>query len=75
MTPRIKKLVGTVVIVPVLFVYFFAAAVLGALLPHNILLQLVYFIAAGLAWIFPMKWAMQWMSAEPKEAAAPTDPV
>ena len=64
MPPRIKKLIGFALFLPLLIVYFFAAAALGEQVPDNQLLKAGYFLAAGVAWAFPAKFLIQWMHAE-----------
>ena len=64
MPPRIKKLVGFMGLLPILVLYFFAAAALGELIPNNQLLKVIYYLIAGIAWAFPVKYLMFWMNAE-----------
>lgn len=68
MPPRIKKLIGFAAFLPVLMLYFFAAAALGELVPNNQLLKAAYFLVAGIAWALPTKYLITWMNAEPKAA-------
>lgn len=68
MTPRIKKLIGFALFLPVLTLYFFAAAALGERVPNHQLLKAAYFLAAGVAWAFPAKYLMAWMNAGAKNA-------
>ncbi|MGF1545123.1 MAG: DUF2842 domain-containing protein [Parvularculaceae bacterium] len=70
MPPRVKKLIGLAVFLPYFAVYLFAAAALGERVPQVWPLQVVYYVAAGLAWAWPLKRAMVWMNAEPASAAA-----
>ncbi|MBI1364805.1 MAG: DUF2842 domain-containing protein [Alphaproteobacteria bacterium] len=72
MEPRQKKLIALIILVPGLVAYAGAAGALGAALPHTTLLQLPYYITAGIAWIFPARWLIQWAEREPK--AAPDRP-
>jgi len=65
MPPRIKKLIGFAVFLPVLAVYFFAAAALGERVPNIQLLKAPYYLIAGIAWAFPTKYLITWMNAEP----------
>ncbi|MEM6414296.1 MAG: DUF2842 domain-containing protein [Pseudomonadota bacterium] len=62
MAPRYRKLVGTFAILPYLFIYLFAAAALGDLLPRFWLSDLVYFAIAGSVWVFPLKYLLKWMT-------------
>ena len=69
MSPRVKKLIGFSLFLPVLMIYFFAAAALGERVPDNQALKAVYFLAAGIAWAFPAKHLMSWMNRDPASAA------
>lgn len=69
MSPRIKKLIGFFVFLPLLALYFFAAAALSELIPNNQLLKAPYFLVAGIAWAFPARYLMRWMEADPKGEA------
>lgn len=63
MTARTRKLIGTVGLLVFLGVYAWAAAAIGAgritLASHW--LQLAYFLAAGLLWVFPAGLLIRWM--------------
>jgi len=65
MPPRLKKLIGFLLFLPFLMLYFFAAAALGERVPDIQLLKAAYFLAAGIAWALPAKYLMAWMDAEP----------
>ncbi len=65
MPPRFKKLAGFAIFLPALMLYFFAAAALGERLPDLQLLKAAYFLIAGIAWAFPAKFLMDWMTADP----------
>jgi uncharacterized protein YqgC (DUF456 family) len=65
MPARIKKLIGTAILLPALMLYFFAAAALGELVPNHQFLKAVYYLAAGVAWAFPTKYFIGWMNADP----------
>lgn len=66
MSPRVKKLIGFAAFLPLLIAYFFAAAALGERVPNHQLLKALYYLIAGVAWAFPMKYLIAWMNAEPK---------
>lgn len=68
MTPRIKKLIGTLVIVVWLVIYVFFAAGFGRLiLPHAAwYTALLYYAIAGTLWIVPIGLLFPWMMREPK---------
>ncbi len=64
MKPRVKKLLGLVVLLPAVTIYFFAAAALSEVLPANTLMKTVYFVIAGVVWAFPVKYLIFWMNSE-----------
>ncbi len=66
MRPRIKKLIGIFILLPYFIAYAFAAAALGEQVPDFWLLKLLYFMVAGIVWVFPVKYLMMWMNAEPQ---------
>lgn len=63
MNARIRKLVGTVAILALLFVYVWAAAAIGSgrIAEAHGLIQLVYFLVAGLLWVIPAGLLIRWM--------------
>ncbi|MEM9168789.1 MAG: DUF2842 domain-containing protein [Pseudomonadota bacterium] len=63
MSPRIKKLIGTAVLLPVIVIYALGAMLLADFVPTFWVFQLVYFLVAGVAWAFPLKYLMKWMNA------------
>ncbi|HXI87934.1 MAG TPA: DUF2842 domain-containing protein, partial [Parvularculaceae bacterium] len=65
MAPRRKKLIALFILIPGLAAYAGAAGALGAMLPHQTLLLLAYYIAAGLAWIAPARFLLRWAEADP----------
>jgi hypothetical protein len=67
MTPRIKKLIGVVLILIWLVVYAFIAMNIGiAVLPNaHWLVELLYYAVVGLAWIIPIGLLLPWMHREP----------
>lgn len=64
MSPRIKKLVALIVLLPCLVAYFFAAAALGERVPNTQLLKVPYYIVAGIAWAFPVRYLIMWANRE-----------
>lgn len=66
MPPRIKKLIGIAITLPYLGVYLFAAAALGERAPAFWPVQLIYYMVAGVIWVFPLKNLMNWMAAPAK---------
>lgn len=61
MTVRTKKLVGSLVLIFGLIVYIVLASQIGARLPHIMLVELPFYVIAGLAWIFPARSIIAWM--------------
>ena len=63
MRQRQRKLLGTVILLVFLAVYSAVAALAGAgLLPDSSkLLQLVFYVVAGLAWTLPAGILIKWM--------------
>jgi hypothetical protein len=68
MTPRRKKLIGTVVILIWVPLYALIAMRVGiSVLPGaHPLVELLYYAIAGTAWIIPIGLMLPWMSRETK---------
>ncbi|HEY2836105.1 MAG TPA: DUF2842 domain-containing protein [Rhizomicrobium sp.] len=68
MTPHIKKLIGTVLMLIWLVVYALVVMGLAArILPHAAwYVSLIFYAAAGLLWMVPIGLALPWMYAEPE---------
>lgn len=68
MTPRIKKLIGT--IVTLVWIVFYAGLVMGVavrVLPHaNGFLVFLFYALAGTLWIIPVGLMLPWMYREAK---------
>ena len=66
MPPRLRKLIGTVILVA--FVSFYALTVMtlaSAKLPGtNGLVQLVFYVVAGLLWVIPAAFLIKWMARD-----------
>jgi hypothetical protein len=65
LSPHAKKLIGLVVLLPALLLYFGAVVTLAERLPSFWLAQLVFFLVSGLAWALPVIPFMRWMEREP----------
>lgn len=65
MTPRIRKLVGTVLLLIVLTVYALLVMLAATVLVTggNKLVELVFYAIAGLAWVLPAGYLIRWMYA------------
>ena len=63
MTQRARKLIGTILLVPFVVVYSFAAMLIAsALLPEAPgWAHLLYYAVAGLAWVIPAGLIIAWM--------------
>jgi hypothetical protein len=61
MNPRLRKLIGGVLLLVFVFVYVTAAIIVAGLLPDNRLVQLAYFVVVGLAWGLPILPLLSWM--------------
>lgn len=61
MTIRLKKLIGSLALLAGLFGYIVVALLIGVRLPHTMLIELPYYLIAGLAWIFPARRLIAWM--------------
>ncbi|HTP76812.1 MAG TPA: DUF2842 domain-containing protein [Rhizomicrobium sp.] len=68
MTPRIKKLIGTLVMLIWIPVYaLFAMGIAVHLLPHaSWYATLLYYATAGTLWIIPIGLMLPWMYREPR---------
>jgi hypothetical protein len=71
MTPRFKKLIGTVVMLVWLAVYALIAMDVGVrVLPHaGGFVRFLYYALAGTLWIIPVGLMLPWMHREPKKPA------
>jgi hypothetical protein len=67
MTPRTKKLIGTVMILVWIVIYSLVAMGIGVrVLPHaNGFLVFLYYLLAGTLWIIPVGLLFPWMYREP----------
>lgn len=68
MTPRVKKLIGTLLILVWLGVYaLFVTGLAVRILPHaQWYVSLIFYASAGMLWIVPIGLSLPWMYAEPK---------
>ncbi|MBL9012505.1 MAG: DUF2842 domain-containing protein [Alphaproteobacteria bacterium] len=68
MPVRVKKLIGTLLILIWIFFYaLFAVKLAATVLPDSHwVVQLAYYAFAGIAWIVPAGFLIQWMSEEPR---------
>lgn len=66
LTPRTKKLIGTIVILIWVPIYALIAMRIGlsVLRDANPFVQLIYYAVAGTAWIIPIGLMLPWMSRD-----------
>ena len=65
MSPRLKKLVGSGLILAFLAFYVWAVASIAPFVPAAWWAQLPYFGLAGLVWGVPLLPLIRWMNREP----------
>lgn len=63
MTMRMRKLVGTIVLLVFIVIYAFAAMFVAIVLQVNAskLVEVIYYFVAGLAWLPPAALVIWWM--------------
>ncbi|MDR3375827.1 MAG: DUF2842 domain-containing protein, partial [Ancalomicrobiaceae bacterium] len=63
MPPRLKRLIGAIVILVFVIVYAFIASFVGdaVVASTSRLVQVLYFAVAGLVWIVPVGFVILWM--------------
>jgi len=73
LSPRIKKLIGTIFTLVWLFVYALIAMGIGIrLLPHaGGFVTFLYYLLAGTLWIIPVGLMLPWMHREPPKRDTP----
>jgi hypothetical protein len=62
MTARVRKAIGGIAIIAILFAWAWAAATIGGLLPNWQLLRLAYYAVAGIGWSAPVIPLIVWMN-------------
>lgn len=73
MTPRIRKLVGTLILVPFVCLYALTAMVVATRVLPDLpgYGQALFYVGAGLLWILPAGLLIKWMS---KPYGRPAEP-
>ena len=68
MPVRLKKLIGTVLLVALVIVYALAATTIaaGRLADSGPVVHLIFFLATGLLWVLPAMGIIKWMVREPR---------
>ena len=71
MSPRIRKLAGTVLLLVVLAIYSLLVAVAASavLTGTNKIVEMIFYAIAGVAWVLPAGYLIRWMYATPKQAS------
>ena len=64
---RLKKLIGSVLLVALVIVYALAATTIaaGRLAESGPVVHLIFFLVSGLLWILPAMVIIRWMQREP----------
>jgi hypothetical protein len=68
---RLKKLIGTILLVALVIVYALAASAIavGRLAESGPLVHLVFFVVSGLLWVLPAMAIIKWMQREARPRA------
>ena len=68
MPVRIKKLIGTVILILLVSVYAVFATAIASLYLGNASgwVHLAYFLFTGLLWVLPAMWVIKWMETAPR---------
>jgi hypothetical protein len=67
MNMRTRKLIGTIVLMVMIAIYAFIAMIVAVALEVNTtskLVELAYYVVAGLLWVLPAAWIIRWMSQD-----------
>lgn len=64
MSVRVKKLIGSVLIIVIAFIYALVATTIAAakLADANGWIHLIYFLTTGLFWVVPAMFIITWMT-------------
>lgn len=61
---RYRTMIGSVLILVFLAFWIGAAGWVGSILPNNRVVQLVYYVVAGIGWGLPILPLMAWMAKD-----------
>lgn len=65
--PSSRSGIGMLILIVGLTLYAFLAAAIGELFEDlGLAVQMIYYLIAGIVWIFPVKKLLQWMGGNPK---------
>jgi arginine exporter protein ArgO len=72
MPVRLKKLIGTILLVALVCVYAIVATIFAVALLANASpwIHLIYFLGTGLLWVIPAMFIISWMEKAPKKKAS-----
>jgi hypothetical protein len=62
MTARVRKAIGSLIIVVFMLAYIAVAASIGGHMPDQPLVRLAYYLIAGIGWSLPLIPLMIWMN-------------
>lgn len=62
MPTRVRKIVGSILILLFVGAYAWAAVMIGALLPEHAVVQIIYYAVVGTAWGLPLIPLLSWMN-------------
>lgn len=69
MPMRLRKFLGMIVLLFWMILYTLIAAALWTRIPQiHVLFDLAYFMVAGVAWVIPVKYLLNWMQAPDEQA-------
>jgi|EP01133_Synstelium_polycarpum_P027403 arginine exporter protein ArgO len=76
MPVRLKKLIGTILLVTLVCVYAIVATIFAVALLANASpwIHLIYFLGTGLLWVIPAMFIISWMEKAPKKKKASIRP-
>jgi hypothetical protein len=69
MSNRLKKLIGTVLLVVLVVVYALAATTFATyrLAEASAVVHLAFFAFSGMLWVLPAMWLISWMERKPRQ--------
>ncbi len=72
MPVRLKKLIGTVLLVLLVMIYAIVATIVAVaqLSESSTLVHLAYFFFSGFLWVLPAMLIIKWMVKEPRSSAS-----
>lgn len=76
MNSRLRKFIGTLVLLVSLGIYLPVTAIVasGRLAEVHVLLQMLFFLVAGLIWVLPAAFLVRWMQRPDEDEGQPGKP-